>query len=1189
MKGLISLLLLSAVAVSAQIEESAVEKYPRSLEEVPANLRYPVGASFGTDRDGNFLVNGKIRHIIGAQPSKGYRDIDFAPTPGYPAALNWIYEELLNYENAQRLGLDSVAPFTSNAFVNRIVKEGYRRAKQTPGHLKAQDNFANFGLPIQVDFTSVPWDKGMFNSNDPILKKYRSEDALNAYHQSTINHWVPYNIFHPDARKIYRTYWEAGVDELKGKSPVLDYELFNEPAYDDFGSYNRGLFETWLKRKYRTVSAMNKNWGSSYKTFRDAANFKRKTENAGLAVDWGKFLEEGFTDLCRYGADVIRKKVPDARISMQPLGGGLYRRMTRSNVNPYEINKYLNVISVTTGGGIAPRGGSSPAARAIDTPANSPYLGEGILERWFFRAIGEGKPIVNGELYVGKKASEIRRALWLDLLRGSNASYVFEWSKRAWDWRPKNAEGGKRCAEREPYHLINPYNKAELYGIMQAKKEIFRFADFFVPRNRNIKREVALMISYPTERRSEAVGNVVKDEITAYASALEFSHIPSDAILEEQLAEGRQKRYRAIVAAGVRNIYPETAGYLIDYVKKGGVLILAREFMQEDEYGHPVDWQGIFKLRTKTEENAPTAPLVLDLPNPELLPGERKGRNSKVILSAPGWEVLGRSGNAPVLLRKKIGKGAIWLLTPEMQDYQIAAQLQSILALSGIRPQVRLARAKEQDLAVNVEIHAAKRGSLTLYFLLNQDTYPKLVDFSTGETGKEKIAILDALHNRNMEKKNGRARIILPADGYGILAVGPENAFSEAFGACRPVSRSEIEKEFAQLLQEYRANEREKERGKFRFHPDLSLTRTIDLRLFCNRGFVDSVAEDGKGGWTDQGRENSFTGVPWGIQNFLGVPCDIIRFDANDGRTCIVLASKSQKAALPKQVTGIRISGRVRALYFFHTAAWVRRGEVALTYRIHYRSGRTLDVPAVIGTHIGNWWHPGGELSRYVAFRNRFDRGFYCMEWENPNPEDEVLSLDLVSPNSKVVPIVIGITAEELGARKLLSWSGLRGYGWGKAVPSYRNGECEVRISGKTDPWAGFTCAPESDHEIFRLSPEEWKQAHLLFRINGGMDRYGNPKGGQSLKMTLRSRVDGKEISSDPLNVSRFLEEKTVDAVPGTFQTVSVPLREFRNTAPLKNTIAMVGLQFNGTGAVAGVILRDFRLVIPEKNGGKNN
>ncbi len=1190
MKGLISLLLFSAVAASAQIEESAVAKYPRSLEEVPANLRYPLGASFGTDRDGNFLVNGKIRHIIGAQPSKGYRDIDFAPTVGYPPALNWIYEQILNYENAQKLGLDSVAPFTSNAFVNRIVKEGHRRAKQTPGHLEAQRNFADFGLPIQVDFTSVPWDKGMFNSNDPVLKKYRSEDALNAYHQSTINHWVPYNIFHPDARKIYRTYWEAGVDELKGKSPVLDYELFNEPAYDDFGSYNRGLFEAWLKRKYKTVSTMNKNWGSSYKTFRDAANFKRKTENAGLAVDWGKFLEEGFTDLCRFGAEVIRKKVPDARISMQPLGGGLYRRMTRSNINPYEINKHLNVISVTTGGGIVPRGGSSPAARAIDTPANSPYLGEGILERWFFRAIGEGKPIVNGELYVGKKAPEIRRALWLDLLRGSNASYVFEWSKRAWDWRPKNAEGGKRCAEREPYHLINPYNKAELYGIMEAKKEIFRFADFFVPRKKNISREVALMISYPTERRAEAIGNVVKDEVTSYASALEFSHIPSDAILEEQLAEGRQERYKAIVAAGVRNIYPETAKHLIAYVKNGGVLILARDFMLEDEYGHPVDWQGILNIRTETDENAPTAPFVMSLPNPELLPGERKGRNTKVILSAPGWEVLGRSGKNPVLLRKKIGKGSLWLMTPEMQDYQIAAQLQSILATAGIRPQVRLARAKEQDLAVNVEIHAARRGSRTMYFLLNQDTYPKLVDFSTRETGKGETAVLDALRNRKLEKRNGRVRIVLPADGYAILGVGPERAFTEQFGAYRSISQSEIEKEFAELEQEHQKRVAEKNRGRFRFQPDLSLTRTIDLRQFCNRGFVDSIAEDGKGGWTDQGRENSLTGVPWGIQNFLGVPCDIIRFDANDGRTCVVLASKSQKAALPECVTGIRIGGRVRALYFFHTAAWVSRGQTALTYRIHYRSGRTLDVPAVIGTHIGNWWRPGGELARYVAFRNRYDRGFYCMEWENPHPEDEVLSLDLLSPNSKVVPIVIGITAEELGRRKILSWKTLRGYGWGKAVPSYRDGGCEVRISGKTEPWAGFTCAPESANGIFRLTPEEWKRAHLVFRINGGLDRYGNPKGGQSLKMTLRSQVEGKEISSNALNVARFLEAKAVDSSPETFQTVSVPLREFRNTAKLKHTIGMIGFQFNGTGAVAGVIVRDFRLVVPEnakeKTGG---
>ena len=84
--------------------------------------------------------------------------------------------------------------------------------------------------------------------------------------------------------------------------------------------------------------------------------------------------------------------------------------------------------------------------------------------------------------------------------------------------------------------------------------------------------------------------------------------------------------------------------------------------------------------------------------------------------------------------------------------------------------------------------------------------------------------------------------------------------------------------------------------------------------------------------------------------------------------------------------------------------------------------------------------------------------------------------------------------------------------------------------------------------------------------------------------MTLRSRENGKEIASDSLNVSRFLEAKMIDSSPETFQSVSVPLREFRNTSKLKHTIGMVGFQFNGTGAVSGVIVRDFRLFIPENS-----
>ena len=360
----------------------------------------------------------------------------------------------------------------------------------------------------------------------------------------------------------------------------------------------------------------------------------------------------------------------------------------------------------------------------------------------------------------------------------------------------------------------------------------------------------------------------------------------------------------------------------------------------------------------------------------------------------------------------------------------------------------------------------------------------------------------------------------------------------------------------------------------------------IDLRSCVTTSFADEKEGDRQGGWFDQGT-NDFRAMPLGRQFAGGVPFDIIDPAKNGGRSCIVLRG-GMRPYFPASVEGIRVDGKFSRLFFLHTAAWAFTGRSPGCYRIRYENGQQEEFRLVGSVNIGDWWNiaplPEAKTGIVVTGSGGHTVGSYVAAWENPHPEDEVMSLDLLSPNSKVVPIVIGITAEELGARKILSWKTLRGYGWGKAVPSYRDGECEVRISGKTEAWAGFTCAPESGDGIFRLTPEEWKRAHLVFRINGGLDRYGNPKGGQSLKMTLRSRENGKEIASDSLNVSRFLEAKMIDSSPETFQSVSVPLREFRNTSKLKHTIGMVGFQFNGTGAVSGVIVRDFRLFIPENS-----
>ena len=91
--------------------------------------------------------------------------------------------------------------------------------------------------------------------------------------------------------------------------------------------------------------------------------------------------------------------------------------------------------------------------------------------------------------------------------------------------------------------------------------------------------------------------------------------------------------------------------------------------------------------------------------------------------------------------------------------------------------------------------------------------------------------------------------------------------------------------------------EKQKSRG-FEVSPNNCFT--VDISRWTNREFVDKVAGDGKGGWTDQGWQNSLEEVEYGIQTFLNVPFDIIRPDFNRDTSCIVMKSVSMKEVLKK-------------------------------------------------------------------------------------------------------------------------------------------------------------------------------------------------------------------------------------------------------------------------------------------------
>ena len=154
-------------------------------------------------------------------------------------------------------------------------------------------------------------------------------------------------------------------------------------------------------------------------------------------------------------------------------------------------------------------------------PSNPLTFFDGVMERHFYRALADGKPMQNQEMYAGRTYADILSNLWLDHVRGSNATYLFDWTSGAVHWHPFNEEGGRKLAESRSYNLLNPYNvpTSELPAIHQAKREIFRFAEFFLPRDRNVKRDIAVLFSYPTERVSGVTGENVKVEFVNYGGA----------------------------------------------------------------------------------------------------------------------------------------------------------------------------------------------------------------------------------------------------------------------------------------------------------------------------------------------------------------------------------------------------------------------------------------------------------------------------------------------------------------------------------------------------------------------------------------------------------------------------------------------------------------------------------------------
>jgi len=132
--------------------------------------------------------------------------------------------------------------------------------------------------------------------------------------------------------------------------------------------------------------------------------------------------------------------------------------------------------------------------------------------------------------------------------------------------------------------------------------------------------------------------------------------------------------------------------------------------------------------------------------------------------------------------------------------------------------------------------------------------------------------------------------------------------------------------------------------------------KMLNLRSACNMGFVDDVADDGQGGWTDQGPDNDLRLMATGKKIMGGITFDVIDPKDNGGKSCLVLGGE-QRAKLSKEssVDCAGMSGKY--LYLLHASAWNPQGKVPIgDIVVTYADGQNQTLPVTNKLDVANWW-----------------------------------------------------------------------------------------------------------------------------------------------------------------------------------------------------------------------------------------
>jgi hypothetical protein len=187
----------------------------------------------------------------------------------------------------------------------------------------------------------------------------------------------------------------------------------------------------------------------------------------------------------------------------------------------------------------------------------------------------------------------------------------------------------------------------------------------------------------------------------------------------------------------------------------------------------------------------------------------------------------------------------------------------------------------------------------------------------------------------------------------------------------------------------------------------------LDLTGFYNA----SLDRDWAPYWRIHHLDQNLSELPQGMRTFLDVEFDV--------RGIVQLRSiEPGWERYPERVAGIPVGRKISTLHALHgTAFYEAQGEIVAAYILNYADGTSAELPVQYGRDVWDWsnrWGNKPPEEVRIAWQapnparhaeNAFK--YLCQsDWENPQPDKVVESIDFVSKMTRSAPFVIAMTIE---------------------------------------------------------------------------------------------------------------------------------------------------------------------------------